>query len=253
MKLFDYVNAGRFQNEIAPTLALVSLLATLTSCSSSPYLAPQEGADARRPPSLHQHNPSSPNYTEKFALLASLQSERIWSPHLSPVARRATRDYTRRKKIGASLIYGDSVRKYDLRNKCAATIEADLTQLGCKKQMSVLKNVYKNNEPVRLTNGKTVPLVAYLCPDGGAVRLKPEGDPTSKFMTQPIVSKALRYPYDSKFDNFDDEVLKVDNLGNAIPKWQKDLNPEISHPSEQKDWIKGWALGAHTDLKLDGC
>ena len=186
----------------------------------------------------------------KFVLFAQNHPDRLWSSQINEKAKAAILDYRSLKKLPSQKFYGESVRSYDLRNKCASDIKTDLLQLGCIQKLDVLKNP-QTNSPLLSPQGQTIPMIAFLCPDGGVVRLKPQGDPTSKFKPQPLASKSLRYPFDSKFENFEDEMVKIDNAGNAIPKWPRDLNPEISSPQEQPEWIQGWADDAHTDLKLD--
>ena len=187
---------------------------------------------------------------EKFVAIAEAQPDHIWSAHVSEKVSKAIADFYGRKKLNSGKIYGESVRLYDLRNKCAWNIDNDLQKMGCTRTIDVLKNP-DTKKPLLTSQGNTIPMTVFLCPDGGVVRVKPEGDTISKFKSQPLASKALRYPFDSKFENFDDEIVKVDNFGNAIPKWTKDLNPKLTVPAEQPNWIEGWADDAHTDLKSD--
>lgn len=187
---------------------------------------------------------------EKFVMIAQSKNERIWSPHLSSKTIQAISDYNQKKELNSGKIYGDSVRNYDLKNKCPEDIDKDMLQMKCQRKDDVLKNP-KTNQPLIAPNQNTIPMISYLCPDGGIIRLKPQGDPTSQYKPQPLVSKGLRYPFNSKFENFDDEIIKIDNFGNAIPKWTKDLNPKLGEPTEQTQFSQGWADDAHTDLKLN--
>ena len=220
-------------NTLRATKILISLLLALNliCCVSAPPLD-REGR------------------VKKFVSIAETSPDRLWSPNLSETTHKAISDYQVGKKLSSGKIYGESVRAYDLRNKCASDIDRELKQLGCGKKTDVLKNPHTKS-PLLTSSGQTIPMVVFLCPDGGVVRLKPQGDPTSKFKPQPLASKALRYPFDSKFENFDDERVKIDNFGNAIPKWPKDLNPELASSKDQPQIIEGWADDAHTDLKLD--
>ncbi len=184
-----------------------------------------------------------------FLEVLSAHPEQVWSPSLSLEAKQAIADYRLKKKLPNGEIYGASVRAYDLRDKCFSEIDQEMKKLECKRKEDVLKDP-KTKNPLKTGSGKTIPLIVYLCSDGGVVRVKPAGDPTSKLRSQPLTSKALRYPYNSKFDNFDDERVKVDNFGNAIPKWTKDMNPSLVHSKESGDIIEAWADDAHTDLKI---
>ena len=196
--------------------------------------------------------------TEFVAVIKS-HPDQIWSKTISLKTRDTIKDYKRETKLKTGEIYGYSVRTYDLRGKCAKEIDMDMQKLKCLRKDDVLKNP-DTKQPLLTTKKEhsvpgavpmTIPMISYLCLDGGVVRLKPEGDPTSKFKPQPLASKALRYPFDSKFENFDDEIVKVDNDGNVIPKWIKDLNVAEIPREDQSDFIKGWADDAHTDLKMD--
>ena len=55
-------------------------------------------------------------------------------------------------------------------------------------------------------------------PDGSIVRVKPDGDPTSKFRLQPHASKSVSSPPDGDCRNFEDEGFKADNDENSMPK-----------------------------------
>lgn len=187
---------------------------------------------------------------QKFVSFAETYPDRIWTKEPNAKLKHAIQDYREKKVLASGQIYGAVARNYSLLNKCAEEVQKEMIQQNCKEKTDVLK-APKTNQPLLNQKGQTIPLLVYLCEDGSVVRLKPEGDPTSKFKPQPLASKALRYPFDSKFENFDDEVVKVDNFGNAIPKWTKDMNPELTKPGEQADFIQGWADDAHTDLKLN--
>lgn len=190
------------------------------------------------------------DFIEEFTTLAHFKNDQIWSPVLSSKTRQAIYDYNHKKKLNSGKIYGNSVRHYDVRNKCPTDIEQEMVQLGCQRKEDVLKDP-KTNKPLMTHQLQTIPMVAFICPDGGVVRLKPQGDPMNKYRAQPSVSKVLRYPFNSKFENFTDEVAKIDNFGNIIPKWAKDLNPNLGKLDEKSKLVQAWADDAHTDLRLD--
>ena len=131
-----------------------------------------------------------------------------------------------------------TARNYSLAGKSAGGIRADMERRGCPLKADVLREP-KRNQPV-LYQGRTVPMWAFLCPDGGVVRVKPVGDPASGYRPQPHASKGLRYPYDSKFEGFADEIVKIDDRGAAIPKSRADLGPKAP--------LDGWADDGHTDV-----
>jgi hypothetical protein len=187
---------------------------------------------------------------QKFVTIATSQPDSIWAPTINEKLKISIADYRSQAKLNTGETYGNSVRSLDLRNRCASDIDLEMQNKKCVRNQDVLKDPY-SKKPLLDNRGSSIPMVVYLCPDGGVVRVKPEGDPTNKFKPQPLVSKALRYPYNSKFETFDDEVAKVDNFGNIIPKWTKDFNLGIAHASDQEELIQGWADDAHTDLKLN--
>lgn len=81
------------------------------------------------------------------------------------------------------------------------------------------------------------------------VRVKPDGDPTSKFRPQPHASKSVRSPPDGDYRNFEDEGFKVDNDENPMPKWAKDAkNPHPAGSKEALDFMDGMADNSHTNL-----
>jgi hypothetical protein len=129
-------------------------------------------------------------------------------------------------------------------------MESALSKMKCQKKEDVLKNP-QTHDPLRDSDGHTIPMIVYLCDDGGVFRFKPKGDPTNRFRKDPDASKSLRYPSDSLFENFDDEVIKVDNSGHAVPKWPKDLNLADIDEKNRAAVIQDWANDAHTFIKLD--
>ena len=106
-------------------------------------------------------------------------------------------------------------------------------------EIDVIREPLKNQPS--LFHGSPVPLWIFLCPDGGVVRVKPKGDPTSPFRTWVHGNKSLRFPYDSKFDGFSDEAVKIDFAGNAVPKSRAELGPQ--------NLLMGWVESSHADLR----
>jgi hypothetical protein len=172
----------------------------------------------------------------------------IWNSHLSPKTRAALKEYQNHQHLKNGLIYGDSVRHLNLKGKSASSIDEELQKKDCLKRSDFLQNS-KTHAALLDSHGKKIPFLVYLCPDGGVVRIKPIGDPTSQHRPQPHASKSLRYPADAPFLSFDDEIVKVDNQGFPVPKWAKDLNLDAggkAFPPPQL--LEGWAEDAHTDL-----
>jgi hypothetical protein len=192
-----------------------------------------------------QNKPS----THPFLSLVQSDPHQIWSSTLDMNQKEAIHHFNARTKLKNGMIYGDSVRKLDIRNKCAAELNALLRHMNCEFQQDVLKEP-SSRQPIYTREGKSIPMHVYLCPDGGAVRIKPSGDPTSRYRPQPQASKALRYPYNSSFKSFDDEMVKVDHMGNPIPKWGKDLNLDAVSKDQKSLFLEDWANDAHADLNL---
>ena len=182
-----------------------------------------------------------------FLFFMEEKSGKIWSDQVGPKLKQALADYSTNKKLPNGRAYGHSIRNLNLERMCPDEIDARLKAEQCKIQEDVLKDP-KTRKPLHLPDGQTIPMRVYLCPDGGVVRLKISGDPLSRFRPQPHASKSLRHPYNSLFNSFDDEVVKVDNQGHLIPKWVKDLKLEGLSEEKRSEIIRSWAEDAHTDL-----
>lgn len=184
----------------------------------------------------------------KFNQFQSLCGASIWSDDLSPITQAALAEYQSRKNLDNGLVYGDSVRNLDLSQNNLTDIDRALLGLRCTQKKDWIREP-KRNTPIRDSKGRKLPMIIYLCPDGGVVRVKPAYDSSNKFIPQPHAVKSLRYPADSAFESFNDEALKIDNEGNPIPKWPKDMTRFFADDAKQKELMDGWAEDAHTDLK----
>ncbi|MGZ3694284.1 MAG: hypothetical protein ACXWQO_08875 [Bdellovibrionota bacterium] len=182
---------------------------------------------------------SADEQLKAFDKLMAKHPEQIWVKDLDPKLSSAIQDFNKHKKVGKKLVYGDSIRNYPLNFKCAADIEKDMKMVGCTKQIDVIRDPQKN-EPI-LTDGKPSPIWQFVCPDGGVVKVKPEGDPSSKFTPFPHASRVLRYPAESEYRDYRDEVAKLSRDGHIIPKGPGDLAP--------KDLVDGWSKEAHIPLR----
>lgn len=145
------------------------------------------------------------------------------------------------------LRYGTIAQTYHLKHKTVTAIDTEMTSLHCQKKIDLIKNP-KTNEPI-VYQDKTLPLWSYLCPEGSVIRIKPLGDPTSKFRPQPHGNKALRFPYHAPFESFNDEVAKVSEKGEALPKSPSDMViPALPSSTETTNFLNKWADEAHSDL-----
>jgi len=200
----------------------------------------------------HQlYDDTSGDHVNKFHVLLTQQPSIIWSPNINDKVKQTLVEYENHTLLPNGLHYGDSVRQFSLFEKTSTQISVAMKELHCSKKNDFLQDP-KTHLPIENSQGQKVPMTLFLCPDGGVIRVKPEGDPTSRFRPQPHASKSLRYPFDAKFESFDDEIVKVNNRGKAVPKWAQDLNPSlIVDPIIKKEIIEEWANDAHTDLKTD--
>mgnify|MGYP003394237727 CR=1 FL=1 len=171
----------------------------------------------------------------------------VFSDALSPREKEALHAFVEAKKLPNGKTYGDSVRRFHLKGKSTAQVEKEMKKMGCPMKREAMRE--GGSGPIRKDkDGKEIPLLMFLCPDGGVVRIKPVGDPGNKYRPQPHGSKALRYPADSDYVTFDDEVLKVDEEGNPVPKAPKGLAKFYSDEKIQSELVDGWADDAHSDL-----
>jgi hypothetical protein len=81
------------------------------------------------------------------------------------------------------------------------------------------------------------------------VRLKPEGDPTSRFRPQPHLSISVLYPPGSSGHDFNNEAFKVDQCGRPLPKFAEHArNPYASASPAGKKFLDDLASQTHVNL-----
>lgn len=184
----------------------------------------------------------------QFSTLRRHQAQRY---QLSVKGRRhgapAWRAYRHRARMPNGLAYGDSVRELDLSNMTASEIDELLSKRGFTREVTALRD--KQGEPI-VVGGAVVPIVIYTHPDGGTVRVKPEGDPTSRYIKQPHLVKSLRWPYDAPGDGFEHEALKVSNQGAPLPRNTAETRVSRKRVGT-KTYFDIWAGLAHTDLRVE--
>lgn len=159
-------------------------------------------------------------------------------------SQKAWSSYRHRMRLPNGLRYGDSVRNLDLSNLSQQQIWELLMSKGFKFVVTVLRD--KAGDPI-VVNGKTIPLHLFTHADGGTVRVKPDGDPTSRFMPQPHLVKSVRWPYDAPGDGFQHEGIKVSNAGAPLPRTVIEMSRRKRHISA-KSFADRWASQAHTDV-----
>jgi hypothetical protein len=196
-----------------------SLLLLFASAISSLSLGAEERADS----------PSS--LTDRFEFANVLPEKTM----------KSLQDYREHRILSNGREYGSVARSFRLQGKSALEVKLAFAPLGCPLKEDVIREP-KANSPLLNPQGQPSPLWIWICEDGSVVRIKPEGDPTNRFRPQPHGSKSLRYPADGKFESFEDETIKIDEEGNPIAKWPKDL--QVADPKI----LNAWADRAHSDL-----
>jgi hypothetical protein len=177
-------------------------------------------------------------YAAVMVLWASPEPQSWFAHPLSSRTRECLEAYESQAPLPNGRIYGQSVRQYRLEGKTPAQVEHDMKRLGCVPQQDWVRDPLQHKP--KIYQGQKLPLIAYLCDDGGVVRIKPLGDPTQKHRPGPHGSKGLRFPYNAAFRNFADEVVKVDHEGRAVPKSVLELAPWVSS--------EAWGRAAHALL-----
>ena len=154
---------------------------------------------------------------------------------------------------------GNSVRDLNLEGMTPQQIHDQLTQNGWQHNQGTINDFSGQNtdpnapnynpnrgQPKTGPDGQPLRQDIYTNPDGGMVRVKPDGDPGS-MRPQPHASKSVRNPPDAPITNFDNEACKVDNQGNALPAAPRDMqNPYPPGTPENRQFADGWADTAHT-------
>jgi hypothetical protein len=163
----------------------------------------------------------------------------LWGPQATESTRAAVARFYRGERLANGLPYGASMKRILVRGKHYSALEAELEKEGCRKIEDHLRDP-KSHEPA-LCAEKKIPQVIFDCPDGGMVRIKPQGDPCSKFRPQPHSVKAVREPFNASVSDFSKEAFKVDDSARAIPKSPAELSRELNADE--------WAEDAHSDLK----
>ena len=183
-----------------------------------------------------------PSATSFDQILANDPSA-IWNTQaMSPLTKAALTAY-RRGQIG------NSVRGLDLKGKSVEGIRSELRQRGFQQEVVPLRDFKTGRPIVNPRTGKAVPMEVWSHPDGGMVRLKPEGDPSSKHRPQPHASLSVKYPPDASGHDFNYEAFKLDGSGNPLPKWAQDANNPFGDTPAGKRFYDDLADRTHVDLQ----
>lgn len=178
-----------------------------------------------------------------FAELVARNPGLIWNTQLTPRTEQAIKAF-------AAGTLGGSVKQLDLRNRTAAEVRTELTRRGFVQEMAHITDVRTGKPVVNPTTGKAVPMEIWTHRDGGMVRIKPEGDPTSRHRPAPHLSIAVLYPPGASGHDFNNEAFKVDFAGNALPKWASDArNPFPAASPAGKRFLDDLAGRTHANLR----
>lgn len=186
---------------------------------------------------------ASPTQDMGFVEMVAKNPALVWNTSLTPRTQQAIESFKRGQ-------LGNSVRDLDFRNMTAQQVRGELKKRGFSCDMGTIKDVRTGQPVVNPRTGKTVPMEIWSSPDGGMVRIKPEGDPTSRFRPQPHLSVSVKYPPSADGHDFNDEAFKVDYKGNPMPKWAKDLNcPFPAESPAGKKFYDDHANSTHINLR----
>ncbi|MEB3328498.1 MAG: hypothetical protein VKQ33_04635 [Candidatus Sericytochromatia bacterium] len=178
-----------------------------------------------------------------FAELVARNPGMIWNTQLTPRTEQAIKAF-------AAGTLGASVKGLDLRNRTADEVRSALARRGFLRELSHLRDVRTGQPVLNPRTGKPVPMEIWTHRDGGMVRIKPEGDPTSRHRPLPHLSIAVLYPPGASGHDFNNEAFKVDFAGNALPKWAADArNPYPAASPAGKRFLDDLAGRTHINLR----
>lgn len=199
-------------------------------------------AFAQQPPVAADAGPQRPR-SLLFADYHDQHPDAIWSPDVPAAARQAVTDYEARKT-------GNSLRGLRFEGWTARDVDIVLMRIGFTRHDDYIRDS-TTHEPVLDGQKRPVRMLVYTHADGSAVRVKPDGDPTSRIRPQPDVMKTVRYPADGDYRDFGVEAFKIEAKGDRpIPKWPKDLFNPYKGTALEKEFVDGWGDAAHGDLKV---
>jgi hypothetical protein len=207
------------------------------------------GAAAQEQLQLVQTDSAALSRSVLFSNYCDRDPDAVWSDTLDPEVRQSVQEYKSGKTLATGQVYGASVKALDLRGKTAAEIDEILLNRGFKRFADVIRDP-KTHQPLLDASGRQTPMIVYVHADGGMVRVKPQGDPTSKFRPQPDLSKSVRHPYDADYRDYSREAFKVDSLGRPLPKSPADLKNPYEGTPLKDTFADGWADTVHIDVKV---
>jgi hypothetical protein len=227
-----------------------------------------------RQPGPHAQNPTHPPPSAQWQSGANKAKADMGKSHTDSTGiwDQATLADPKRKGLKDSIDsfaagnQGKSVKDLALSKKTGEQIHDDLINKGFRHKRELLtvdvngKREFVLSRPDasgKLTtadpkHSDIVPQDIYTHSDGGMVRVKPEGDPSSPFRPQAHANKSVMYNPKNGTD-FNNEAFKVTNNGDPVPKsafGPTGMKPKsaVGTQGEYKGYRDQIMDDAHTDL-----
>ncbi|MEB3223714.1 MAG: hypothetical protein VKS61_16690 [Candidatus Sericytochromatia bacterium] len=179
-----------------------------------------------------------------FAELVARNPDLVWSTQMTPRTEQAIKAF----KAGH---LGASVKALDLRGLEVGEVRVELKRRGFTVQQAHVVDIHTGQPKRHPGTGRPIPMEIWTHPDGGVVRIKPEGDPLSRYRPQPHLSIAVRYPPKASASDFNNEAFKVDHTGLPLPKWAADArNPHAANSPAGMRFLDDLASRTHVDLPV---
>jgi hypothetical protein len=167
--------------------------------------------------------------------------DRVFSASCSSDTRRAVSEYQSRSGYAASL------RSLTIAGLTAGQLDRLLLSKGFERHDDWIRD--PSTHELKLdAAGRPMRMLVYTHADGGMVRVKPDGEPTSRFRPQPHAVKSARWPPDADYRDFTKKAFKVDGRGRALPKWPADLYNPYADTALKSTFEDGWGDTVHVNL-----
>jgi hypothetical protein len=211
-------------------------------------LLPNLPLAAQVPPA--QGAPAKDQRSVLFSAWINEHPDDLWAADAPAAAKQAVADYNAKKALGEKLVYGASLRGLKLAGLTAKSIDEQLKKRGFQRHDDFIRDP-KSKEPLLGKDKKPVAMTVYTHADGAMIRVKPDGDPFSKFRPQPQAVKAVRGPPDADYRDFAAEAFKVEAGGDrAIPKSPREVKNPYKDTELSNTFLDGWGDAAHSDVAV---
>lgn len=176
----------------------------------------------------------------------------LWKYPVAPKIKNALSDYFDGREVSPGVKLGEKVRVLDIRNQTIDSVRKLALKNGFRFVECPFWDFSKTpNErlperlPERLKDerGEFVPLWVFIHTDGSKIRVKPKGDPKSKYRPFPDATKSLVFPPGSDPCDYSNEVFLIDHQGLPLPK-----QPGALSSVENSSLYNEWAERTHSRL-----